>query len=264
MSNQKIMLFNIETDIVDNCNIACAQCRHHAPYIPAGIYTLSEFEADIQKAFPAIMSKQFTIRGGEPLLHPDVFKFPEILKKYGFSNIFVLKTNGTLIKNFSKNDFKRYHKIHVEIFPTEDMENVKDIAIEYNNVCKNFEITISADLGLCNVYSQTENTELIDKIYSVCNARTHNNAIYKGMFLKCLKGYRKKDFLKNFGVDINNSDGYVNLDSQSLNSDIRNLLNRKITSCSYCCGTSGLLKPWYKQSDLDPHKDWITQQMVSI
>lgn len=89
-------------DIIEECNLNCAGCLVYSPLVRDNGYvmTVSSFERDIEKISQIFNENEIdviTISGGEPLLHKDIEKFPQIIRKY-FEKVNIrIVTNGLLL-----------------------------------------------------------------------------------------------------------------------------------------------------------------------
>lgn len=127
---------NVSFHLTDECNLNCKGCWHFAPLAKKGesFADVSEFERDI-KRLAEVMCGEVTLIslfGGEPLLHPECYKFPYIVNKYLPNTYVELLTNGLLIPDQSENFWKscRDNDVLVEWtrYPIKD---------DYNNLILN-------------------------------------------------------------------------------------------------------------------------------
>jgi len=88
-------------EITYDCTLKCRLCSNYSPYVPLDLrrYPLQVCTKAIDKFFQIITYVGiFTISGGEPLLHPNLFELLEHLQNYSL-NIGEVQvvTNGTLV-----------------------------------------------------------------------------------------------------------------------------------------------------------------------
>ena len=101
--DDELMIGFIAIDLVRHCNLGCAKCCHFTPLHTEEWYKdLDSFEVEI-KRLKEIVSPTctFNLVGGEPFLHPDVEKFPGIIRKYIPDAYIFYLTNGTQLNNLS-------------------------------------------------------------------------------------------------------------------------------------------------------------------
>lgn len=103
--NCKVKRFScIMTHLVDHCNLNCVRCSHFSPLDTEHKFYLKpeDFEMDCKRlselmnGYPKKVD-EFQLSGGETLLHPEVEKFPYIIKKYFSEAKIIIITNGTLL-----------------------------------------------------------------------------------------------------------------------------------------------------------------------
>jgi len=76
----EVFLEMIQFEITGRCNMRCQHCR--AWQDPQRDLTLNDIEKVLDFAVPEACSEmRFTISGGEPFLHPQIFKILELIKK---------------------------------------------------------------------------------------------------------------------------------------------------------------------------------------
>lgn len=89
-------------DIIEKCNLNCAGCLVYSPLANEHGYimNINNFEQDIARLSELFTEQEvsvITLSGGEPLLHPDIEKFPKIIRRF-FPNVNIrIVTNGILL-----------------------------------------------------------------------------------------------------------------------------------------------------------------------
>jgi radical SAM protein with 4Fe4S-binding SPASM domain len=97
----EIFLEMIQFEITGRCNMRCQHCR--AWQDPQKDLTLSDIEKVLDFAIPEACSEmRFTISGGEPFLHPQIFEILELIKRRvddakKIIHHAVITTNGSLL-----------------------------------------------------------------------------------------------------------------------------------------------------------------------
>ena len=94
---------NFSYHLIDGCNLNCRGCWHFAPLAGRNMPRVEEFESDV-KRLAEVMGGEISLIslfGGEPLLNPEAYKYPYIIRKYLSDTKIELLTNGTLIPDQS-------------------------------------------------------------------------------------------------------------------------------------------------------------------
>ena len=91
----------LEFHLADQCNLNCAGCLHYAPFAEkrfADIETVRRDFARLKELFANI--RHIRIMGGEPLLHPDVVGFAQVVREAFPRSKICVVTNGLLLESF--------------------------------------------------------------------------------------------------------------------------------------------------------------------
>lgn len=119
----------VEIQIVDHCNQKCDNCNHFANVAHEWFMSKEEFVYTIDKIKNELYPyglRRIMLIGGEPLLHPQIKEFCEILRK-NFPNEDMrleILTNGILIETLSEIDeIKRNVNLITTPYPDVNVEN---------------------------------------------------------------------------------------------------------------------------------------------
>ena len=133
--------------LTDHCNLSCVRCSHFSPLAKSSFFIdVHLFERDCCRLAELTGGDvdEIQLSGGEPLLHPEVEKFPYIVRKYFPKTKIIIITNATRLK-FMKNSFFQAcveNKVEVWIsqypinLPYEEIEKMLDskgINVTYGN-----------------------------------------------------------------------------------------------------------------------------------
>lgn len=93
---------NISHHLTDACNLNCKGCWHFSPLAKCSRESFrdpAEFEKDVARIAEVMEGEVtlFSLFGGEPLMHPQAYLFPYIIKKYLPDTYVEFLTNGVLI-----------------------------------------------------------------------------------------------------------------------------------------------------------------------
>jgi organic radical activating enzyme len=236
---------NIETDITDHCNLTCAECSHHSPYISKGVYPLDQFEKDVNTFAESVQCEWFKILGGEPLLNRELSSYIDALQTSGICKKIALFTNGTLLHRVDPQVFQHIDCLVVSRYPGSDkytehvrsnVEKFRDILPVVHNYYDMFEAQ--------NFLEANESPELVQQIFDRCKLRYECNAIYKGKFYKCMACVRKEEFLGKYNVrdeKLSSTGDGISLYGENLT---RRFLEyyystTPLAACRFCTGSSG-------------------------
>ena len=137
--------------LTDHCNLSCVRCSHFSPLAKSSFFIdVHLFERDCCRLAELTGGDvdEIQLSGGEPLLHPEVEKFPYIVRKYFPKTKIIIITNATRLK-FMKNSFFQAcveNKVEVWIsqypinLPYEEIEKIDVVEPDrvFVEVCKEF------------------------------------------------------------------------------------------------------------------------------
>lgn len=108
--NGKVKRFScIMAHLTDHCNLSCVRCSHFSPLTQKEFFVdIKEFERECRRLAELTGGDidEFQLSGGEPLLHPQVAKFPYIVRKYLKKTQIIIITNATRIRNMPEEFFE--------------------------------------------------------------------------------------------------------------------------------------------------------------
>lgn len=93
------ILSNLEYEMVEKCNLNCKRCNHYSNIFTEGkLIDFETFCADMELLSKLTCNiKRFKLLGGEPLLHPELYRFVEFSRKIFPRAPLSIVTNGFLI-----------------------------------------------------------------------------------------------------------------------------------------------------------------------
>lgn len=100
LNSKFIRLNQMQTHVTDHCNLNCARCSHFAPIAKEYYLDPKEFEKSVKCLSELLHGElhEYQLAGGEPLLHPECWRFPYIIRKYFPKTDIIIVTNGTLLE----------------------------------------------------------------------------------------------------------------------------------------------------------------------
>ena len=87
----------IEVNVVEHCNLACANCDHSAAFMPRYEVAPKDCARVLTTLSSALHAHELRIIGGEPLLHPRLAGVARACRSSGVADFLVLWTNGLLL-----------------------------------------------------------------------------------------------------------------------------------------------------------------------
>jgi organic radical activating enzyme len=108
-------------NIIDNCNLNCAYCRNFAPLAKSSARAYGDIEADVKQLKAVGITHLFKIfiSGGEPLMHPDLFRVLALCRAEYPNAVIECNTNGVLFKRLTSEQLKKFVELKIVITYTE-------------------------------------------------------------------------------------------------------------------------------------------------
>lgn len=95
----KTVLRYLETHITDHCNLNCAACGHYSPLAPPWFADVASMERDMRQLASLFSNIEVMhLLGGEPLLHPEVANFIDVVHRAFPAAEVNVVTNGLLLE----------------------------------------------------------------------------------------------------------------------------------------------------------------------
>lgn len=111
----------IQTHVVDHCNLNCVRCTHFSPLADDSFYLdKAQFERDIIQLSKLTGGdvEEYQLAGGEPLLHPECHVFPYIIRKWLPNTKIIIITNGTLFDRVGEEFYESCQINQVQLWVT--------------------------------------------------------------------------------------------------------------------------------------------------
>jgi hypothetical protein len=236
----------IQTHMVDHCNLNCVRCTHFSPLVKKDgkefYLNPDEFERDVKRIAELTEGDvdEYQLAGGEPLLHPECYKFPYIIKKYLPHTDIKIITNGTLVDCVDEKFYQSCRDNKVQIWVTRYPVNV-----DYDGIVKNLR-----ERGLDAIFSNPGNSE--EELKEMWGTALHleggldGDSNFEGCPVRCFmlrNGYISVCALGAFSDLFNNYFGTylpmpiengINIHEVSSLKEVTDFLAQKIPLCEYC------------------------------
>lgn len=244
-------------EITYDCTLKCKLCSNYSPYVPLDQrrYPLQVCTKAIDKFFRIITYVGiFTISGGEPLLHPNLFELLEHLQNYSL-NIGEVQvvTNGTLVPSQkileSLKQWGQKAFLIVDNYGAELSTKIKEIDMLLTNenirhTIRNYTINDPhcggwVDFGSLTIQTQ-RSLELAEKLFAKCSVAQNLHFCFPIMgseMWPCAPARRRAQL----GFEADSSE-YIDLFDDSLTIEeqrekIRAIYGKKsLSACAYCTG----------------------------
>lgn len=246
---------DVEVDVVEHCNLKCAQCSHLSPHFKKSdsTYSLEEFKDDIAILSKFLTCKVFRFVGGEPLLNKEISNWAKVVKDQHIAQKLSIFTNGLLLDTVDHQTLELFDDIRISIY-NHDKEKFNQIlqhveklkqSLKKNNIVENH---IKTFLKF-NLIEKNTNKELVQEIFDNCYHKKDSYSVYKGRLYRCFAARKKIKFLEKFKkiikgdfseLLIKNNDS-IALDDMLTERKLFNFLfsTKPLESCKWCLGCSG-------------------------
>ncbi|MEA5623720.1 radical SAM protein [Nostoc sp. UHCC 0251] len=231
-----------EINVVHHCNLSCRGCTHLSPTVPKYIADPEKIYRDLSILSKSYIPRGVKLVGGEPLLHPNIIQVIEAVRASGITKFVKMITNGHLLSKASDLFWEKIDAIEISLYPSKPInpETLKTLKQKAKDSKTILESSYWDDFRESYSELGTENTELVQKIYSTCAVahvwRCHT--VSEGYLYKCpqsvfIPKVIQKENLQNDGIKITDSGDFFEQLLAYLNSE------KPLESCSHCLGCVG-------------------------
>jgi len=129
---RKSLIPILHIHLADHCNLNCRGCDNFSPLSPEVFADVNVVERDCARIAELSNGKvnEIQLLGGEPLLHPQVTTFFEIVRKYFPTTPIKMITNGLLLRKQPELFWEACKKNNIEIVVTKYPVKIDHDAIE--------------------------------------------------------------------------------------------------------------------------------------
>lgn len=108
-------LQDIEFNLVRHCNYSCRSCNHFSPIADRWFMDPAELRRDLGVLSKVAHWKFACCQGGEPLIHPRVAEFMEVVHESGIADQVGLLTNGSLLDRMPDSFWETAKRVNLEL-----------------------------------------------------------------------------------------------------------------------------------------------------
>lgn len=232
----KPLLWHLETNVVDNCNLNCRGCSHfsniygHRDKVPFDIFC-----RDLQKIADNIEIYSFLLLGGEPLLEDKINDYMRTARKILPRTIIQITTNGLLIPKQTKEFFEccRENDIRIIISAYKPTLRLKDKIIE---ILEENQISYIIRENREEFSKNIDLSGMADQDLAVRQCRESGCHFFRyGKLYKCPFEALANKLFEHYNLDIRFRGGVdIYDDKLDWNMLVDALSNEPIDACRYC------------------------------
>jgi len=251
----------MEFNLSFHCNFSCAECSHNSPYIQPTLPSLAAFKRDVRALEKVYHVRRFRFEGGEPLLHPKLLSFIEVVRDSRLADQLHLHTNGSLLHRADEALYRELDILSISWYPDPrcDASKIK----RARELCARHDTKLRIErvkgFRRMNVDESLE-PNLAKSVFDSCQI-AHSwycQTFFDGMFYMCSRPlftgpYRHK---KNLNTpDLAVLDG-LPIHEPDLSERLLSYLGCRnpLESCHHCLGSVGVHKAWRSLSAEERYK----------
>lgn len=252
-----INLDYIEFWATRHCNLNCKGCSSCSPIMPEWFLDLQKLNDDLSRLkYLEINILNINILGGEPLLHPDIIKIFQLVRKiYPSANI-SLMTNGLLLPEMPSEFWSVCREcsvmMKVTCFPVmtpQQRTGVEEILRREN---LRYHLT---DKRLFNKILVLSSKDAFEDIVRNCGCNKAYN-LFEGNVSRCTVPMVVQDMNNYFGANFITG-GRLNIYSVESGREVIEFLETPNETCKNCSAHTEKVK-WEKADTHPKLSDWLT------
>jgi organic radical activating enzyme len=256
MSNKTNLDSVIEIYITNECNLTCKNCNRYNNYNFSGHYSWQANQQAIMAWSKRITAPLITIIGGEPALHPDLYEWTELVCTAWPDCPVIIQSNGT-IRHPRTLDIKLDFK-NIGFCASLHQEGMMKLLVK-NKFMPNRNVINNTEFTECALVDQGTHFEVHNsdpkKAFEACAMR-HSHTIFEGRLYKCPMVAVLPEFIKQYQVNLTESQSNNLFEYQSLTPDCSqqqleqfvNNRNSHVEQCRLCPETHILNKVTFHPS----------------
>jgi len=180
MKPRPIEEMTFEINLADHCNLSCQMCDHYSQLSKEKFVNMETFERDLRQMGKLYDHKAaaITLLGGEPLLHKDIIKCLQIVRREFPDAELIILTNGVLLLKLENNFWTVCKDLGVHITVT-----VYPFKLDYASIQKKAE-----EYGVPLAMSSNIHADELTKVKKISDKHTFDLQCEapKWSFISCL------------------------------------------------------------------------------
>lgn len=266
---EKVHVESIEIPMTQHCNLRCYGCDHASPLLPEKFASLDDYRRDLNVLSKSLHADEFRFVGGEPLLHPQLFEFAQMVREAEVVDRIILITNGVLIHRMDERMWDAIDGLWFSVYPgvkyKVDFDLIRSKAKE-----RDLKIWIKeeTDFNLSLLNTPIESKEVLDIVYKTCGMAGDCNTVYEGRFYKCSPAPlmdARIEKLKLAPIHAKQNDSVAIHEESDLKAALESFLNSSepLKSCSMCMGDTGFSQT-HRQLDNNGIAAWLAEDHSGV
>ncbi len=244
----RVLTWSLEVHLVDECNLACAECCTLSPELPARAADPEEIARDLSRAATALAPSLLKLTGGEPLLHPRLAECLRAARASGIARELSVTTNGILIRKAPPELWELADRLTVSWYPSAPLPESTLDWIEGR--CR--EADVHLNLKRATTFQRmtperpVEDEALARAVFDGCWMKHRCHLLHAGRFYRCTRPPHLDTRLARLGIlaRLSEVDG-VALEGPGLLGRLVAYLDSEVplSSCRSCLGNTGPHEP---------------------
>ena len=193
----------IEVYITNECNLTCKNCNRYNNYNFSGHYSWQKNQPDIMAWSKRITAPTITIIGGEPMLHPDLYEWAELVTTAWPDSQVMIQSNGT-IRHPRLADIKRNFYKNIGAVASLHQAGLMKL-LKKNSYIPSEEIIDNTEFTECALVDHGTHFEVHDSdpasAFEAC-AMSLSHTIFEGRLYKCPMVAVLPEFAKQYQVNM--------------------------------------------------------------
>ena len=234
--------FVFEVSLAEHCDLNCVGCAHFSPLAEPEFADYEEAARDFARLSSLFHGhiKEVRLMGGEPLLHPELAKFPKMARENFPDASIIIVTNGLKLLNQPEEFWLACREYNIVIRPTkypiplkyEEMEKcAADHGVEYRYYCGTGTVLRKMNLYKLDVKGLQDSR----RNFLFCYQANDCVNLWHGRLYTCPVAPTARHFNKYFGEDLKDApENSIDIYQAGSAREILEFLAKPIPFCRYC------------------------------
>lgn len=243
INDNRIKLQCIEVYVINECNLTCTNCNRYNNYDFRGMFDWRDSENALLAWGQRITADIITIIGGEPLLHPELAQWVQLIRRAWSTESIMIQSNGLVRRDDL--DAIRTSTHSVGIVASLHQPGMEKTMRKYQTIRRNEEIIDNTNFTACAIRDKGNHFVVhdspIDQAFAACTmSRSHT--LLDGLLYKCPMVAILPRFMTQYDVKLSDQqtsllESYQALSHTCSDQDLQDFLldeNKPIPQCNLC------------------------------